>query len=239
MLIYGATGGVGSATARACRSAGRPLHLAGRDPDAVRALAAELDASHTAGDVRDDAHLDQATQDALAAHGAITGLVFAVGSIDLAALKRAERDAFRESFELNLVSGAQALRRAAPALAESGGAAVFFSSVAVAQGFANHTVISSAKGAVEGFVRAAAAEFAPKVRVNAIAPSVLETKIAAPLTGAPKMAEAIAALHALPRLGRAEDAAALAAFLAGPEAGWLTGHVWPVDGGRSRVRAKG
>ncbi len=238
-LIYGASGGVGAATARRLTAAGRPVYLAARDEAAAAPLAQELGAGLTLGDVRDDAHVEAATAAAVERHGGLDALVFAVGSIQLTPLKRAERAAYREAFELNLVSAAQALRHAAPHLAARQGAAVFFSTVAVAQGFVNHAVISAAKGAVEGFVRAAAAELAPKVRVNAIAPSLLETKIAAPLTGNVKMAEAIAGMHAMARLGQAEDAAALAVFLAGPDAGWVTGQVMAVDGGRSRARVKG
>lgn len=237
-LIYGAAGGVGAAAARQLAAEGRRVHLAGRDEAAVSGVAHEISAGFTIGDVLDDGHLEAATQ-AAAGDGGLEGLIFAVGSIVLTPLKRAERDAYRETFELNLVSAAQALRHAAPHLAAREGAAVFFSTVAVGQGFTNHTVISAAKGAVEGFVRAASAELAPKVRVNAIAPSLLETKMAAPMTGNPKVAEAIAGMHALPRLGQAQDAAAAAAFLTSPHAGWITGQVIAVDGGRSRVRTKG
>ena len=96
-----------------------------------------------------------------------------------------------------------------------------------------------AKGAVEGLTRALAAELAPKIRVNAIAPSLTDTRLAQGLTGNPQMASAIAQLHPLPRLGRAEDSAHLAAFLLSDRADWITGQVIGVDGGRGRLRPKG
>jgi len=116
---------------------------------------------------------------------------------------------------------------------------LLFSSVAVGQGFAAHASVSMAKGAVEGLTRALAAELAPKVRVNAIAPSLTDTPLAAGLTANPQIAASIAQMHPLPRLGSAADMAALAAFLISDRAGWITGQVIGVDGGRSSLRTKG
>ena len=96
-----------------------------------------------------------------------------------------------------------------------------------------------AKGAVEGLTVALAAELAPHVRVNCIAPSLTRSGIAAPMTDNEAMAKAIAAQHPIPRLGEGDDSGALAAFLLGPDAGWITGQVFAVDGGRSSLRTKG
>jgi len=116
---------------------------------------------------------------------------------------------------------------------------VLFSSVAVAQGFSAHASIGMAKGAVEGLMLSLAAELAPKIRVNCIAPSLTRTPLAQALTSNEQMANAIAGLHAMQRLGEADDAAALAAFLLSSEASWITGQVIGVDGGRSSLRTKG
>jgi NAD(P)-dependent dehydrogenase (short-subunit alcohol dehydrogenase family) len=116
---------------------------------------------------------------------------------------------------------------------------VLFSSVAVAQGFASHASIAMAKGAVEGLTRALAAELAPRVRVNAVAPSLTRTPLAQSFTANDAMAQGIAQLHALQRLGEADDVAALADFLLSRDASWITGQVIAVDGGRSTVRTKG
>lgn len=237
-LIFGATGGVGAALARKLHGRGQSVFLAGRDEERLEALAKELDAPFKPCDVLDSDQLE-AVIEAAAEKGAVSGLAFAVGSIDLAPLRRLSRDAARESFELNAVSAAEALRFADPHLKKSGGSAVLFSTIAVGQGFVSHAAISMAKGAVEGLTRAVAAEWAPKARINAIAPSLLDTNIAQPLLSSEKMQESLAKMHAMERLGEADDAAALAAFLLSEEAGWITGQVFPVDGGRSRVRTKG
>jgi NAD(P)-dependent dehydrogenase (short-subunit alcohol dehydrogenase family) len=116
---------------------------------------------------------------------------------------------------------------------------VLFSTVAVRQGFANHTVIASAKGAVEGLALSLAAELAPHVRINAIAPSLTRTPLAHGLLTNDQMVQSIAQLHALGRLGEPDDIAAMAAFLLTPDSGWITGQVIGVDGGRSTLRTKG
>jgi len=137
-----------------------------------------------------------------------------------------------------LVGAALAVRAAAPRLQEGAGV-VLFSSVAARQGFLQHAPIATAKAAVEGLARSLAADLAPRVRVNVVAPSLTRTALAARFTANEPMQKAIAQLHALPRLGEAEDAAALAAFLMGADAGWITGQVFAVDGGRSTVRSRG
>ena len=100
-------------------------------------------------------------------------------------------------------------------------------------------VIAAAKAALDGLTVALAAELAPAVRVNCIAPSLTRSAMAAPLTGNDRMAEAIARLHPIPRLGEGDDSAALADFLLSAAAGWITGQVFAVDGGRSTLRSRG
>ena len=96
-----------------------------------------------------------------------------------------------------------------------------------------------AKGAVEGLTLSLAAELAPKVRVNCVAPSLTRTPLAEAFTASESMATSIAKLHAIPRLGQPDDVAAIAAFLMGPDAGWMTGQIIGIDGGRSTLRPKG
>ncbi|MEN0652156.1 MULTISPECIES: SDR family NAD(P)-dependent oxidoreductase [Hyphobacterium] len=235
-LIFGATGGVGAALARRLSARGKRLHLAGRDGAKLSALASELGTQGTVCDVLDDDELAAAAD---AAGPDLSGLAFCVGSIDLAPLRRVERELMRKSVELNAISAAMALKAAEGVLKKNGGSAVLFSSVAVAQGFAQHAAISAAKGAVEGLVRAVAAEWAPKARINAIAPSLMKTGIAEPMTANAAVAEGIAKMHPMARLGEADDAAALADFLLSEDAGWICGEVFAVDGGRGRVRSRG
>ena len=235
-LILGATGGVGAALARSLAAEGRPLHLVARRPEPLETLAAELGQPCALADVGDPARLAAAV---VAAGPRLSGLAYCVGSIVIKSLARSSDADFEAAFRLNLLGAAAALRAAEPALKAAGGSVVLFSTVAVAQGFPNHAVVAAAKGAVEGLTRALAAEWAPKVRVNCVAPSLLRTPLAQPLLANEKLAEGIAQLHPLQRLGEAADAAALAAFLLSDRASWITGQVLAVDGGRGRLRTRG
>jgi NAD(P)-dependent dehydrogenase (short-subunit alcohol dehydrogenase family) len=232
VLIFGGGGGIGSAVARKLVARGQAVHLAGRSALSLEAVGQP----YTVADVTDEAQV----QAAVAAVGpSLSALVYAVGSIVIKPLKGTQSRDFVDAFALNLVGAAVALKAAAPALMANKGSVVLFSTVAVAQGFANHTVISAAKGAVEGFARAAAADLAPHVRVNCVAPSLTRTPLAKLFTASDAMAQGIAKLHALERLGEPEDIAGLTAFLLSSEATWITGQIIGVDGGRATLRAKG
>lgn len=245
-VIVGATGGIGSDLARRLAAAGRRLHLISRTAGTLAPLAAELSASQAVCDVTDSAALTAAI-DAGAADG-LDGLAYCVGSIVLKPLSATTDADFLDAVRLNALGAATAARAAAPALKAAGRAGggagatasiLLISSVAARSGFSNHSVISLAKGAVEGLVHALAAELAPQVRVNGIAPSLVDTPLAAALTGSATMADSIARMHPIPRLGTAADVAALGAFLMSAEAGWMTGQIHAVDGGRSTLRTKG
>jgi NAD(P)-dependent dehydrogenase (short-subunit alcohol dehydrogenase family) len=96
-----------------------------------------------------------------------------------------------------------------------------------------------AKGAVAGLTLSLAAELAPQVRVNAIAPSLTRTRLANAILVNEQVGATLAALHPLQRLGTPEDIAALAGFLISVEAAWITGQIISVDGGRASLRSKG
>ena len=241
VLIYGGTGGIGRATADALRHRGFGLHLAARDRDRLDAAAAELgETTVTAGDVADPDFFARATAEA---GDGLAGLVYAVGTINLRPLARLTRADAEADFRINALGAFSAIQAAAGALkagaGESGAGVVLFSTVAVAQGFPAHASVAMAKGAVEGLALSLAAELAPHVRVNVVAPSLTRTPLAAAITGNATLAQGIAAMHALQRLGTPEDVAGLAAFLVSAEAGWITGQIIGVDGGRSMLRTKG
>jgi NAD(P)-dependent dehydrogenase (short-subunit alcohol dehydrogenase family) len=237
ILIYGASGGMGSACARLLSARGYSLHLAGRNQAAMAALADELQAGYSLGDVADDGFFETASA---AAGDSLSGLVYAVGSINLKTLGRLKRSDFLRDFELNALGAALAVQAALPALKKSTqGSVVLFSSIAAAQGFSMHASIGMAKAAVSGLTLSLAAELAPAVRVNAIAPSLTQTPLAAGLLHNESVAQSIAALHPIPRLGVAGEMAELTAFLLSAQSSWITGQIIGVDGGRSSLRVKG
>ena len=112
---------------------------------------------------------------------------------------------------------------------------VFFSTVAVNTGMPFHTSVSSAKGAIEGFAKSLAAEYAPKIRVNVIAPSLVDTPLAKRLLNNNKKREVMALRHPLKRVGNVKDIANMATFLLNPENSWISGQVFQIDGGMSSL----
>jgi NAD(P)-dependent dehydrogenase (short-subunit alcohol dehydrogenase family) len=237
ILIYGGSGGVGAATGRILHSKGHSLHLVGRDEGRLAAVAHELGATFTVGDVNDaDVFAKVATE----AGDSLDGLVYAVGTINLRSIGRLKESDFINDFRVNAMGAALAVQASLPALKNSVNtpSVVLYSSVAAVQGFAMHASIGLAKGAVNGLTLSLAAELAPKIRVNAIAPSLTNTPLAQGIVSNVKMVEAIAGMHALERIGTPEDIASLTAFLLSDETSWMTGQILSVDGGRSTLRVK-
>ena len=239
IIIFGATGTIGSALARQITHEGGSVFLAGRDEAATSALAAELGADYGLFDAADEASV----QDLIAKANAktpVTGLIWAVGSILLKPLAKLSAQDYASTYHLNVIAPALAIRDAAPHLKTTHGAVLLFSSVAATQGFVAHGAIASAKAGVEGLARSLAAELSPEIRVNVIAPSLTDSKMAAPLLSNEVMAKGIASAHPLRRLGEGQDFAALGTLLMDNErAGWITGTVLAVDGGRQSLRTKG
>ena len=142
---------------------------------------------------------------------------------------------FVSSYFLNLVSVTEIIRNFENNLKKNNSSIVLFSTVAAKKGFVNHSIISSAKSGVEGLTVALAAEFAPNIRVNCIAPSLTKSKIASSIIKNTTMEESIAKMHPLKRLGEGNDSANLAIFLLTSKSSWITGQIIAVDGGRSSI----
>ncbi|MEF2550575.1 SDR family oxidoreductase [Aurantimonas sp. A2-1-M11] len=234
-LIYGGNGGVSEAIARRLAKAGHELVLAGRNTDALEALAGEIGAQSVACDVLDDSSVAATAE---AAGEILDGLVYAVGSINLKPFAKLKANDFLNDFNLNALGAAKAIQASLPALqkAPEGASVLLFSTVAVDQGFPAHASIAMAKGAVVGLTRSLAAELAPQIRVNAIAPSLLDTPLGQRVVANDKMAEAVAKMHPMPRLGRPDDIAAMGELLLTDAGSWITGQVIGIDGGRSTLR---
>ena len=232
-LILGATGATGSDLAKKIVSDGGQVHLVGRDEASLSTLASELNSTFTTCDVLEDSFAEKILNDL--GDTPINGLAFCVGSIDLKPLKLSKKKDFLDCFSLNLISATEIIRATFDRLKENKGAVVLFSTVAARKGFTNHSIISSAKAAVEGLTVALAAEFSPHVRVNCIAPSLSKSKMGEFLLKNEKIAEGIAKLHPLKRLGNGSDFSAIARFLISEESSWMTGQIIGVDGGRSSI----
>lgn len=167
----------------------------------------------------------------------LDGLVYCPGNIRLRPFARSSDEDFLQDFELNCLGAVRAMRALLPALRKAPSASVvLISSVAVQVGMPFHASIAAAKGAVEGLTRSLAAELAPRIRVNAVAPSLTDTPLATPLLGSDEKRKQAAARHPLERIGNPQELAASIRFLLGPDAGWITGQVLAVDGGLSSLR---
>lgn len=166
----------------------------------------------------------------------IDGLVFCPGSINLKPFKMLKPSDFEEDININFMSLVKAVHALLPKLKKSEQASlVFFSTVAVKVGMPFHTSVAAAKGAIEGFAKALAAEYAPTFRVNVIAPSLTDTPLAAQLLNNDKKREKMNDRHPLKRVGTTEDIAAIAKFLLTDHSAWITGQVFGVDGGMSTL----
>ncbi len=167
----------------------------------------------------------------------IHGLAYCPGSISLKPFARIKPEDFAKDYQLQVLGAVKVLQAALPALKNAEQASVvLFSTVAVQSGFNFHTLVSSSKGAIEGLTRALAAELAPKVRVNAIAPSITDTPLASSLLSTEEKRQANAQRHPLRKVGTPEDIANLAEFLLSPKSGWITGQIIHADGGMSSLK---
>ena len=232
-IILGASGSIGSSLAKKLVDGGEEVHLVGRDESSVSSLANDLGASFTICDVLEENFSEKILSDT--GEEPVNGLAYCIGSIDRKPLKLTKKSDFLKAFNLNLVSAAEIIKAYGDNLKQNKGSVVLFSTVAVKQGFPNHAIVSSAKGAIEGLAVALAAEFAPNIRVNCIAPSLTNSKIAEPMLKNKALADGIAKAHPLKRLGEGKDSASLAKFLITDDSSWVTGQIIAVDGGRSKL----
>lgn len=226
ILVVGASRGIGMALAERLIKQGFPVIGVSRSGSGPQGAQAHL----VADVVADGLPMDQLPE-------GLGGMVYCPGTIDLKPLRSLKVDDLRHALEVNLVGAFRCAQASADRLKKvPGSSMLFFSTVAVGQGMSFHATVAAAKGGVEGLVRSLAAELAPTVRVNCIAPSLTNTPLAERLLSTPDKEKAAGDRHPLKRVGQSDDIAAMAAFLLGPEANWITGQVLGVDGGMSTLR---
>ena len=239
ILITGATGGIGAATARMLKSRGFGLFLSGRNEERLSALGAELGAPYFVADVTKEAEVERLVVHAVSVSGRLDGVVHAVGSMMLKPAHITSLDEFRQTLDLNLVSAFLLLKHGVKPMMSGGGAFVFFSTVATGIGLANHEAIAAAKAGVDGLVISAATTYANKnIRVNAVAPGLTDTPLASRITSNEAALKASIGMHPLGRIGTPSDIASAAAWLVDPAQSWVTGQILRVDGGLSSVRSR-
>ena len=223
--LIGGNTGIGYALAQRLLKSGHTVHAAARKPESLAALGIPVQP------------FDAAAPGSLVWPERLDGLVYFPGTIQLKPFHRLTAEDFQKDFQVNLLGAVAALQSALPALKASGNASVvLFSTVAVAQGMPMHASIASAKGAVEGLTRSLAAEWAPVIRVNAIAPSLTDTPLASALLNSDLKKEASAKRHPLQRIGSPEEFSEIVEFLLSDAARFMSGQIVHVDGGLSSLK---
>jgi NAD(P)-dependent dehydrogenase (short-subunit alcohol dehydrogenase family) len=237
-LITGAAGGLGQAVARQLASEGWSLIVAGRSAERLAAvygtshLQIEADCSTVEGARRIFEIAREHSQTP-------TRLAHCVGNIRLGALHRMKESDFLDCLNANLISAFHTLAAFVGALREAllPGAAVLVSSAAARIGTPNHEAVAAAKAGVEGLARAAAATYAPNgIRINAVAPGIMDTPATAGLLGSAAMRDVAARQYPLPGIGEPDELANLMVWLLSEQAARVTGQVWSLDGGFSAIR---
>lgn len=239
-VVLGATGGIGSATARRLALGGARLVLAARGEERLRALGAELDAEVQVLDATDSASVDALLDGAVARHGRVDGTACCIGSLLLKPAHRTTDAEYAEVIAQNVTTAFFTTRAAARVMQRAGGGSIVLCSSAVARlGMSNHEAIATAKAAVIGLALAAAASYARKgVRVNAVAPGLTETPMTAALTRDATSRATSEQLHPMGTLAQPEDVASAIAWLLDPAQRVVTGQVLGVDAGLGSLQRR-
>ena len=221
ILIIGGSSGIGRALVDILAPANN-VYVASRSDESLN----NTGVNYLAFDALSDALDVSALPDQL------DGYVYCPGSINLRPFRGLKPETFQQDFDINVVGAVKSLQTVLPLLQKSDVASlVFFSTVAVQTGMPFHASVAAAKGAIEGLTRSLAAEYAPKFRVNCIAPSLTQTPLADKFLNNEAKLEKAQARHPLQQVGSAKNIAQMAAFLLGEESQWMTGQILHVDGG--------
>lgn len=240
-VVLGATGGVGSALVELLHAQGHNIMLGARNETALAALSAKHgNAPYQVVDVTRSEQVDACVQQAKTTFGRIDGLVNCAGTLTLKPVHLLSDAAFEHDLAVNLKSSFYALRAAVKAMGnKQGGSIVLMSSAAARLGLASHESIAAAKAGVLGLMLSAAASYASdNIRVNAVAPGLIDTELTKSITGNKLMAEASANMHPLHKFGDPAQVARCIAFLLDGRNDFITGQTLGVDGGLATLRSK-
>lgn len=225
ILLIGGSYGIGNAIAKALQNEAH-VYIASR----TNANLTDLNITHIPFDATNDS-LDMSKLPSI-----IDGLVYCPGSINLRPFKGIKPEAFEADMNINFISLVKVIQTILPNLvASEQSSIVLFSSVAASMGMPFHTSVAAAKGAIEGFAKALAAEYAPKIRVNVIAPSLTDTPLADKFLSTDEKREKSAMRHPLKRFGTSNDIAEMTCFLLSEKSSWISGQIFHVDGGMSTL----
>lgn len=240
VLIFGASGGIGSALARQLATQGCQLTLVARERDRLDALAEELAADAFSVDATDSAAVEHCLAEVSEKHGPVAGVVNCAGSLLLKPAHLTTDAEWAAVLGDNLTSSFHILRSATARMMKTGGGSIVLVTSAVARrGMINHEAIAAAKAGVAGLALSAAATYARyHIRVNCVAPGLTRTPLTQALTKNETSLRASAALHPLGRIGEPDEVASAIRWFLSPEQRWITGQVLGVDGGLSSVQAR-
>ena len=229
ILLIGGSYGIGLAIAKELQYENN-VFIASRTQEAI----GDMNITHIPFDATTD------TLDTSKLPEVIDGLVYCPGSINLRPFRGLKPEAFESDLQINFISLVKVIQSVLPNLtASEQSSIVLFSSVAASMGMPFHTSVAAAKGAIEGFAKALAAEYAPKIRVNVIAPSLTDTPLAEKFLSNEEKKEKSAQRHPLKRVGTSEDMAQMASFLLSDKSSWISGQIFHVDGGMSTLLVNG
>lgn len=238
-VVLGASGGIGSAVARHLASGGARLVCSARNEERLNALTAAIGADAFPIDATKSQQVDAVVEQAMTLYGRLDGAVNCVGSLLLKPAHLTTDAEWRETLAKSLDSAFYLLRATAKRLMKDGGSIVFVSTAAARVGLANHEAIAAAKAGVVGLTLSAAATYASKgIRVNCVAPGLVETPLTAKITSNEKTRATSTSMHALGRLGQPDDVARAITWLLDPEQSWVTGQTIGIDGGLGTVRPR-
>ncbi len=235
ILVFGGSGSIGKALAKKLKESNYSPIILSRNEDELNNISKEIKCEFRVCDIL---NTDRIREIAEEFKDNLFGIAYCVGSINLKPLKVTKDEDFIDSFKINTLGAINVIKQNQAGLAKNNGSILLYSTIAVKQGFTNHTVVSTAKGAIEGLTLSLAAEFAPKIRVNCIAPSLTDAKMTQKIISNDTIKKAIENMHPLPKIGSGEDFADIGSFLLSEKNNWITGQIFHIDGGRSTLRIK-